>query len=183
MLQLQTLRTYGQTLSVKRRQACFLDQAVGSGKQQSVDQSQDKYANHGMCSELIGEANTSIVLFTPERCEALLDSESMVSTISQSVCEKLGLQVKPLGELIRVEGAGGHNLEYSGYMKFPTLVNMSDNAVLFIIPSRSRDTLYNSNVPMLIEINILKVAAACFEGDFHGDGSDIGKHGKPICIA
>ena len=70
-----------------------------------------------MCSELIGDANTSTVLFAGERCEALLDSEPMVSTISQSVCEKLGLQVKPLGELIRVEGTGGHNLEYSGYMK------------------------------------------------------------------
>ncbi len=52
---------------------------------------------------------------------------------------------------------------------------MSDNAVSFIIPSRSRDNLYNSNVPMLIEINILKVATACFEGDSHGDCSNIGK--------
>ena len=48
---------------------------------------------------------------------ALLDTGSMVSTIAERFVPKLKFYVKPFGDLIRVEGAGGHSIQYSGYVE------------------------------------------------------------------
>ena len=59
---------------------------------------------------LVGQANE---VHNSPTCP-LLDTGSMVSTIAESFVHKLKLDVKPLGDLIRVEGAGGHSIQYSG---------------------------------------------------------------------
>ncbi len=137
-----------------------------------------------MCSELIGDANTSTVLI--ERGGwggALLDSGPMISTISQSLCERLGLEVKALGELIRVEGAGGHNLDYSSYveaeMKIPNPYNAVFYALYLVVP----DTFYNSNVPVLIGTNILKWWLQHISREIPVVMvPQLVKHGKLLCI-
>ena len=53
---------------------------------------------------------------------ALLDTGSMVSTMSASLSESLDLNVQPLEHLLTVEGAGGHKLSYLGMCKQTLLV-------------------------------------------------------------
>ncbi len=61
-------------------------------------------------------------------------------------------------KLIKIEGAGDHNLEYNGFVEagltIPSSFFLSLHA-LFLVP----DTVYNASIPVLIGINVLKVAA------------------------
>ena len=74
----------------------------------------------------------------------------MVSTISESLVSKLKLQVKALDDLIRIEGVGGHNIQYLGYVeaeiKFADLP-VASTCALFLVVS---DTVYHNSVPVLV---------------------------------
>ena len=61
----------------------------------------------------------------------------MVSSITQSLCENLKLEIHPLSHVIRVEGVGGHNLKYLGYVI--AKLHMSDleqevDAMFLVVP-------------------------------------------------
>ncbi len=68
----------------------------------------------------------------------MLDSGSMVSTISKSFSSELGFTVNPLDELVHIEGAGGHSLEYECYVEaeltIPDPVAKSYHALLLVVP-------------------------------------------------
>ena len=59
----------------------------------------------------------------------------MISTISESFALRAKLTVLPLQDLIRIEGAGGHQIQYLGYVKssvcLPELNKIFD--VLFLV--------------------------------------------------
>ncbi len=63
----------------------------------------------------------------------------------------------------------------SAYVGAETKIPNPYNAVFHASCLVVRNTFYHSNVPVVIGTNILKVAAGHFEGDSHGDGSNIGK--------
>ena len=48
---------------------------------------------------------------------ALLDTGSMVGTMSASLSESFNLKIQPLHHLLTVEGAGRHKLSYLGYVE------------------------------------------------------------------
>ena len=48
---------------------------------------------------------------------SLLDTGSMVSTISATLSKSMDLTIQPLEHLLSVEGAGGHTLSYLGYVE------------------------------------------------------------------
>ena len=79
----------------------------------------------------------------------------MVSSVSASLAEQLGLTVQPLDGLIHVQGAGGHVLQYLGYVEatiaFPDLGKASTDALFLVAP----DTSYHSKVPVLVGTNLL----------------------------
>ena len=88
-------------------------------------------------------------------CQALLDTGAMVSSITQSLCQKLKLEIHPLSHVIRVEGVGGHNLKYLGYVI--AKLHMSDieqevDAMFLVVP----DIGYNCTTPVLIGTNVLE---------------------------
>ena len=64
---------------------------------------------------LVEQAKEVEVILEGRRCTALLDTGAMVSTLSHSLCKDLGLEIEPLGNLVQVEGGGGHTLQYLGY--------------------------------------------------------------------
>ncbi len=66
---------------------------------------------------LVGSSNEVDVIVGEDQVSALLDSGSMISTISESLTAKLGLDVHPVQEQLSVEGVGGYKLDYLGYVE------------------------------------------------------------------
>ena len=84
--------------------------------------------------KVVGKANEVPLTVNGQAVIALLDTKSMVSTMSVSLCKALGLEIKPLDHLLTVESAGGHQLSYLGYIEVTitctdiSVVDLCDNA-------------------------------------------------------
>ena len=108
-------------------------------------------------TKLIGKANEIDIYISGQKCIALLDSGSQIRSVSVNMCKKLGLEVKPLEDIfLRLNGAGGHSLEYLGYseakLEFPGVPFEPCNALLLVVPQ----TDYHERVPVLLGMNILE---------------------------
>ena len=111
---------------------------------------------------LIGKANEVEVSIQGHKCIALVDTGSMVSTICEDLCKQLNLDIQPLGDLIQLEGAGGHQLTYLGFVGANIQLHGLENpkqqgrdrevgALLLVVPK----TKYQERVPLLIGTNML----------------------------
>ena len=67
--------------------------------------------------QLVGQANEVDLIVGDTHCTALLDTGSMVSTISADTCRNMNLEIQPLDEIIQLESAGGHKLSYLGLVQ------------------------------------------------------------------
>lgn len=117
--------------------------------------------------KLVGRANEVIVSLEGTSVKALIDTGSMVSTISNSLASKLSLQIQPLSNLT-VQSASGDKLPYVGFVEASVeCADVSDipNAALFLVVP---DTSYHVDVPVLIGTNILE----CLEGQHIAEGGD-----------
>ncbi len=112
---------------------------------------------------LVGSSNEVDVVIGEDKVSALLDTGSMISTISESLSNKLGLDVHPVQELLSVEGVGGHQLNYLGYVEttlfFPDL-HMELDVLMLVV----NDTSYHERIPLLLGTNILQVLLGKHEG-------------------
>ena len=109
--------------------------------------------------QLLGHANETEIVIGEQVCAALIDTGSMVTSVSASFFEEyLSLQypLQPLDSLM-VECAGGQNLPYSGYidatLKVPNCVMEEIDVPILVIT----DTSYNSRVPVTLGTNVIKV--------------------------
>ena len=74
-----------------------------------------RVANPDAWARLIGPHNIAPLKVENFETNALLDSGSMVSTISESWVKELGLPLFPLEPLMPIQQAGGTDLDYLGY--------------------------------------------------------------------
>ena len=105
--------------------------------------------------KVVGKANEVLLTVNGQSVTALLDTGSMVSTMSATFSKKLGLGVQPLDHLLTVESAGGHQLSYLGYVEVNitcTDINVIDLSVIMLVLP---DTKYHDKVPILLGTNIL----------------------------
>ena len=68
----------------------------------------------------MGEANESKVRVEGQETRALLDSGSQLSSISWTWVKKLNLEPKQLQSILQIEGSGGLEVSYLGYVKVLT---------------------------------------------------------------
>ena len=98
---------------------------------------------------LVGPSSEVVVKLEGRSCQALLDTGSMVSTVTYSLSKQLKLPIHPMDHLIRVEGVGGHLLQYSGYViakvQMPD-IDQEVEAMFRVVP----DIGYNCATPVLI---------------------------------
>ena len=104
---------------------------------------------------LVGPSSEVEVKVEGKPCQALLDTGAMVSTLTLSLCQQLKLPIHSLSQLVRVEGVGGHSLQYLGYVI--AKLEVSDlhqelEAMFLVVP----DIVYNCTTPVLIGTNILQ---------------------------
>ena len=104
---------------------------------------------------LVGPSCEVIVTLEDTSCPALLDTGSMVSTVTYSLAHKLKLDIHPMDHLLRVEGVGGQILQYLGYVianiQLPD-ISQEVEAMFLVVP----DLGYNCTTPVLIGTNILQ---------------------------
>ena len=104
---------------------------------------------------MIGKANEVSLMLNNKEVTALLDTGSMVSTISASLCAELQMSVQTLDQDFCVKGAGGHDIPYLGMVEAsigcPNLQLDGFPALMLVMP----DTQYHSRVPVLLGTNVL----------------------------
>ena len=108
---------------------------------------------------LVGPSSEVEVKVGGKSCQAFLDTGAMISTLTLSLCQQLQLPIYPMSQLVRVEGVGGHSLNYLGYVI--AKLDISDlhqelEAIFLVVP----DIGYNCTTPVLIGTNILQHVAS-----------------------
>jgi transposase InsO family protein len=115
--------------------------------------------------QLVGDANITQISVQGHPASCLLDTGSMVSTISDDFCRTLGLEITPISDLISLESAGGHSLPYLGYtectLSLPEPICVTTQALFLVVPS----TTYHTKVPVLIGTNVLSTVVPKDDGN------------------
>ena len=66
-----------------------------------------KFLNPDPWARLIGRANEEKIKVNGNTVTALLDTGSQVTHISLDYCQAMGIPIKPIEQLVNIEGAGG----------------------------------------------------------------------------
>ena len=108
---------------------------------------------------LIGSSNTVSIGVNGTLVKGLLDSGSMVSTMSQSLVDRLNLPLHPVQDFVTVQGVNGDIIPYRGWVE--AVVQLSEGygkniPTLFLVVA---DTSYHQKVPVLLGINFLQVVS------------------------
>ncbi|VDI57525.1 Hypothetical predicted protein [Mytilus galloprovincialis] len=107
---------------------------------------------------MVGKSNETHVYVNGKKCKSLIDSGSMVSTISEPTLRYLHPvpTVKTLDEFIlSVRVAEGSQLPYHGYVEVNIKVPFHTESMmvpLLVVP----ETDYNRSVPVIIGTNVLR---------------------------
>ena len=122
---------------------------------------------------LIGPSNTGDIIFHSVPTKALIDSGSMVTTVSHSfhegISDKPPLQdIKTLGLDISV--ADGSSLSVTGFIESFISVPCLSNAVISVPVLVIPDTEFNSSCPVIIGTNVIR---HCKSHVLNGDASDV----------
>lgn len=121
--------------------------------------------------KLIGEPNELVVEIGGVSCNALLDTGSMVTTISETFyTQYLDCQLNPVTDLLHIQGAGGHRIPYRGYIAVDLCIPSCPTQTLpvLVVPEDS----YTDKVPLIIGTNALRevLSGMAFDGT---TGSDL----------
>ena len=110
----------------------------------------DLYLNPDPLVRLIGPANEAQVKIENQNFTALIDSGAQISQLTESLVEALGLKIKQLKELLPLDGAGGIDVPYLGYVEarlaFPEIQNFDEDCLFLVMP----DHAYGYRVPVTI---------------------------------
>ncbi|CAG2226862.1 unnamed protein product [Mytilus edulis] len=109
---------------------------------------------------MVGMENQSIIQVNSMKCKALIDSGSMISTVSDHVLDlmKPVPEVKDLDDFeLSVSVAGGSKLPYIGYVEvevqIPFLPGESFYVPMLVVPRSD----YTNKVPVIVGTNILRL--------------------------
>ena len=116
-----------------------------------------------MLDRIVGSANESEILINGVKTSGLIDTGSMVTSVSEDFYNSL----KPLPQLhlitefgLEVKGASGDKLPYKSYIKaeisIPFFTNSSFKIPLLVVSN----TEYNSKVPAIVGTNVIRLCKA-----------------------
>ena len=114
---------------------------------------------------LIGKSNEATIFLHGKEANALIDSGSMITTVSESFYKTLPDRppLEDLQTLLHITVADGSKLDYLGYIDTCVTVPFISEFSLPVPVLVVNDTLFNHNCPVIIGTNVirpLKTAAA-----------------------
>ena len=108
-----------------------------------------------LLDQIVGDSIEVKVWIDGKSMIALLDTGSMISTISLQYCTSRGFELCPLDGLLTVESASGHALPYLGFVEESLRCQVQDEvscALILVVPN----TPYHEKIPVLLGTNVLK---------------------------
>ena len=130
----------------------------------------DLYHNPDPLGRLVGEVNESKVIIEGQEMRALLDTGSQLSSISWTWVKKLNLEPKQLQSILWIEGLGGLEVPYLGYvevrLKLPEVTAFNQDVLLLIVPDSAHTqctpiTLGTLHIDMAIKLATRKELENC----------------------
>ncbi len=107
---------------------------------------------------MLGKANEVVIELGGVDCPALIDTGSMVSSVSEKFYQEHLQSRYPMVDLktdIRVEGAGGNKLDFLGVVEVEICFSKSSQNQLLVPMFIMHNTSYNQTTPTIIGTNVL----------------------------
>ena len=125
-----------------------------------------EYYNPNLCARILGRANKTDIEIDGIISKTLIDSGAMISMMSRGYCEECGYEIQPLDQLVSIEGSGGADVPYLGYvevrMHIPG-INSFDRDVLMLVSHTT--TCYHQRVPIQVGSHIIDQVTKCVSDD------------------
>ena len=112
----------------------------------------------------MGQANVTPIKVNGVKCQALVDTGSVVTMVAESFYRRSlsDCALHSLVDVLQVEGAGGHNIPFLGYVdaSFSITLGSACGEQVYEVPTLVvGDTRFNSNVPVLIGTNVIRMCS------------------------
>ena len=108
-----------------------------------------EYYNPNPWARILGGANETDVEIDGIISNALIDNGAMILMMSRGYCDEHGYEIQPLDNLVLIEGSGGADVPYLGYIEVRMHIlgiNSFDRDVLMLISHTT--THYHKMIPI-----------------------------------
>ena len=125
-----------------------------------------EYYNPNPWARILGRANKIDIEIDGIISKALIDSGAMVLMMSRRYCEEHGYEIQPLDQLVPIEGSGGADVPYLGYVEVRMCIpgiNFFDRDVLMLISHTT--TCYHQRVSIQVGSHIIDQVTNCISED------------------
>ena len=125
-----------------------------------------EYYNPNPWARILGRANETDVEIDGIISKALIHSGAMILMMSRDYCDEHGYEIQPLEHLVPIEGSGGANVPYLGYVEVRMCIlgiNSFDRDVLMLVSSTT--TCYHQRVPIQVGSCIFDQVTNCISED------------------
>ena len=94
---------------------------------------------HNPLYRLIGTTNESQIFIEERSCLGLIDSGTQLLGISLKLVQELGLKIFQLKSLLEIEGLGGIDVPYLGYvevrLRIPGVPGFDEDSLILVVPN------------------------------------------------
>ena len=121
-----------------------------------------EYYNPNPWARILGRANETEIEIDGKISKALIDSGAMISMMSKGFCDEHGYEIQPLDKVVLIEGSGGADVPYLGYVEVRMHIlgiSSFEQDVLMLI---SHTTIhYHKRVPIQVGSHIIDQVTNC----------------------
>ena len=104
---------------------------------------------------LVGHSSEAPVIVDGQETTALIYFGAQVLKVSAKFCEDLMLQIKPLGQLLELEGTGGAAIPYLGFVEVNLQIlgirHYNEDVLLLVIPTMT----YSEIILVMVDSKII----------------------------
>ena len=121
-----------------------------------------EYYNPNPWAIIFGRANETKIEIVGKVSKALIDSSAMSLMMSKRYCEEHGYEIQPLDQLVLIEGSGGADVPYLGYVEVRMCIpgiRSFDQDVLMLVSQTT--THYHKKVPIQVGSHIIDLVTNC----------------------
>ena len=121
-----------------------------------------KYYNPNPWVRILDRANETEIKIDGIISKALIDSGAMISMMSKGYCDEHGYEIQPLDHLVPIEGSGGADVPYLGYVEVRMHIlgiHSFDQDVLMLVSHAT--THYHQRVPIQVDSHLIDQVTNC----------------------
>ena len=110
----------------------------------------------------MGRANETEIEINRKISKALIDSGAMISMMSKGYCDENGYEIQPFDKLVPIEGSGGGDVPYLGYVEVRMhILGISSFEQNVLMPISHTTTHYHKRVTIQVGSHIINHVTKC----------------------